>query len=220
MEFALQGHTFFCSWSGGKDSCLALYHAIQQGGIPKTLFTMLTEDGQNSRAHRLPKTLLEQQAQKLNIPIIFGFSTKEKYEEKYQEILQEFKSEGIEGGVFGDIDVEEHREWCIRVCNTNGFGVFHPLWQRSRKELIEEFVDLGFKAMIVATQANKLGPEWLGKIIDDQVIIELERTGIDICGELGEYHTLVLGGPLFRSDLTFVKKEITQSQDHWFLKLA
>jgi uncharacterized protein (TIGR00290 family) len=216
---AIIGRSFFCSWSGGKDSCLALYHAIRQGGIPKYLFTMLTEDGQNSRSHLLPKGLIEQQARHLGIPIMFNSATWGQYETKFHETLQKYKAQRIENGVFGDIDVEAHREWCIRMCNASEMGAYHPLWQRSRKELLKEFMDLGFKAIIVVTQADKLGPEWLGKVIDDLSIKELEKTGIDICGELGEYHTVVIGVPLFKSELTIHKKEVIRHEGHWFLKI-
>ncbi|MBI5556091.1 MAG: diphthine--ammonia ligase [Deltaproteobacteria bacterium] len=210
---------FFCSWSGGKDSCLALCHAIKQGGRPQSLFTMLTEDGRNSRSHGLPKSLLEQQARQLGLPIVFGSATWGGYETKFQAALRECRQQGIEHGVFGDIDVEPHREWCLRMCQAKGLGVFHPLWQRSRRELLREFIDLGFTAIIVVTQADKLGPEWLGRTIDDAAMRELAQTGIDICGELGEYHTLVTGGPLFKSELTFTRKETVHHDGYWFLKL-
>ena len=217
---SIAGRSFFCSWSGGKDSCLALYHAMQQGGRPQCLFNMLAEDGQSSRSHGLPKGLLEQQAQHLGLPILFNAATWDQYETKFQETLRECRSQGIENGVFGDIDVEPHREWCLRVCKAEGMGVFHPLWQCSRQELLREFIDLGFKAMIVVTQADKLGPEWLGRTIDGPVMRELAQTGIDICGELGEYHTLVTGGPLFKAELTFTRKEVVRDGGYWFLQLA
>jgi len=94
---------------------------------------------------------------------------------------------------------------------------YHPLWKRSRQELLREFIELGFNATIVVVQANKLGPEWLGKPINNQTIKDLEKTGIDASGELGEYHTVVTGGPLFNSNLTLRKKEILENKGYWFL---
>ncbi|MDD5765914.1 MAG: diphthine--ammonia ligase [Candidatus Marinimicrobia bacterium] len=217
---SIAGHSFLCSWSGGKDSCLALYHAIRQGAIPQCLFTMLTEGGQSSRSHGLSRKLLEQQSRLMSIPILFNSATWSQYEAKFQETLLECKSQGIEGVVFGDIDVESHRDWCIRVCSANGLEALHPLWKRSRRELLTEFIELGFKSIIVATQADKLGPEWLGRTIDEQAMNELEKTGIDICGELGEYHTLVTGGPLFKSELIVSRKEVLQHDGQWFLTIA
>jgi diphthine-ammonia ligase len=214
---SITGHSFFCSWSGGKDSCLALYHAIRQGGSPKYLFTMLAENGRTSRSHCLPKTILEQQALQLDIPIIFNSATWNQYERKFQQTLNEYISNRVEYSVFGDIDVESHREWCIKMCATNGIVAFHPLWQRSRKELIKEFINLGFKAIIVVTQADTLGPEWLGRIIDDVTINEFEKKGIDICGELGEYHTLVTDGPIFTSEIHVETKDTLLHDGHWYL---
>jgi uncharacterized protein (TIGR00290 family) len=181
---------------------------------------MLTEDGRSSRSHGLSRELLEEQARQMGLPIVFNSATWDEYEMKFQETLRECRSQGIESGVFGDIDVEPHREWCVRVGAAAGMGVFHPLWQRSRRELLTEFLDLGFKAMIVVTQADKLGPEWLGRTIDRAAIEEFAQTGIDICGELGEYHTLVTGGPLFKADLSVSRKDVVLQDGYWFLHLA
>jgi diphthine-ammonia ligase len=193
---------------------------MKQGGLPKYLFTMLTEDGKISRSHGLPRTLLEQQALQLGIPIIFNSATWDHYEIKFQQILQEYMLNRIEYGVFGDIDVESHRDWCIRMCAANNLGVFHPLWKRSRKELMKEFIDLGFEAVIVATQADKLGSEWLGRKIDHVTMKVLEKTGIDMCGESGEYHTLVTGGPIFKSKLIFKTEKVVSNDGYWFLKVS
>lgn len=220
MQQTIVGHSFFCSWSGGKDSCLALYHAIQQGGLPRYLFTMLTEDDRISRSHGLPRFLLEEQALKLDIPIIFNSATWNQYETEFQKTLQKCMANQIQYGVFGDIDVESHRQWCLKMCSANGIEVFHPLWQRPRKELIREFIGLGFKAIIVVTQADKLGSEWLGRTIDEVTLKELEKTGVDICGELGEYHTLVTDGPTFKSALTIKKQEVMLHNGRWYLKIS
>ena len=214
---SIKGHSFFCSWSGGKDSCLALYHAIHQGGKPAGLFTMLAENGCRSRSHGLPKDFLERQARELGMPVKFNSASWNRYEKAFLETVYEFRQQGVEYGVFGDIDIEAHREWCRQMCRTYGMETCHPLWKRSRQELLREFIDLGFKATIVVTKADKLGPKWLGRTIDMQTIKDLEKAGVDICGELGEYHTVVTGGPLFKSDLVLRKKEISQNNGHWFL---
>ena len=216
----IEGLSFFCSWSGGKDSCLALYHAIQTGGRPRYLFTMMTEDDRTSRSHGLPRSLLEQQARQLGIPIVFRSATWDEYEATFLAALHEFKAEGVEAGVFGDIDVESHRDWCLRVCNSSGLQPCHPLWKRPRHELLEEFVDLQFKARIVVTKADKLGSEWLGRIIDHDTIGKLEKAGIDASGELGEYHTVVTDGPIFQSETLLRTQETVLHDGYWFLKLS
>lgn len=218
--FSIDGKSLFCSWSGGKDSCLSLYYAIQQGGLPKFLFTMLKEGGNISRSHGLPTSVLIKQAEQLNLPIVFNKASWNEYELKYSETLEELKKQGVSHGVFGDIDVEPHLEWCKRVCAGKDMIAFHPLWKRSRKELLEEFLDLGFKATIVATQADKLGREWLGKTIEKSTIKEFEDIGIDVCGELGEYHTIVTDGPLFNSELVLKVNEAKLHDGHWFLEIS
>ncbi len=216
----IAGYSFFCSWSGGKDSSLALYHAVQRGGQPACLFTMLSEDNETSRSHGLPKSVLEQQARQLGLPIFFRAASWNDYEGTFLAMLNDFKMQGIEVGVFGDIDIEDHRDWCERVCTTNGLRAYHPLWKRPRRDLLQELVELNFKAVIVVTHANKLGAEWLGKTIDAETIKELERAGIDPSGEEGEYHTVVTRGPLFRSEIVLNTRNPLFHDGYWFLPVT
>jgi diphthine-ammonia ligase len=213
-------HPFFCSWSGGKDSCLALHHAILEAGTPRALLTMMSEDGHGSRSHGLPRSLLEQQAQQIGIPIVFRSASWAGYENVFSSALQDFQTEGIAEGVFGDIDLQDHRDWCVRVCGAQGIRALHPLWKRPRRELLEEFIGLGFKALIIVTQAEKMGPEWLGRTIDASAILEMENLGIDPSGELGEYHTVVTEGPIFQSRIMLTAGEPAFHDGYWFLSVS
>lgn len=198
---SINGRPFFCSWSGGKDSCLALYYAIQNGGTPKSLFTMMAEGGERSRSHNLPKSLLEQQSRQIGIPIVFRSATWDEYEATFLAVLREFKADEIETGVFGDIDVDSNREWVERVCGATGVVPYHPLWKRPRRALLNEFIDLQFKATVVVIRNDKLSSHFLGREIDQETITEMEKAGIDVSGELGEYHTVVTAGPIFSSEI-------------------
>lgn len=200
-ESIVADRPFFCSWSGGKDSCLALYHAIQARGKPESLLTVLSEDGVHTRSHALPRSLIEKQGERLNLETIFCSATWEQYEAEFVSALQQFKNAGIEVGVFGDIDVAAHREWVRRVCDDAGIVPVHPLWQKDRQGLLQEFIDLGFRARIVVLNEQKLDQRFLGKPIEAQTIAEMEAAGIDPSGELGEYHTLVTDGPLFSAPI-------------------
>ncbi len=217
---SVAGHPFFCSWSGGKDSCLALHRAIREGGSPKRLFTMMREDGRASRSHGLPRYLLEEQARQIGIPIDFRSASWEAYETVFSEMLGEFQTDGIETGVFGDIDIEDHRDWCRRVCGARGMRARHPLWKHPRRKLLEEFIRLGFKATIVVTKADTLGSEWLGRMIDENAVSELEKLGVDPSGESGEYHTLVTDGPIFPSPIEMHFREHVLHDGYWFLGIS
>jgi len=216
---SIDGHSFFCSWSGGKDSCLALYWAIRQGGRPQCLLTMLDETGSKSRSHGLPKPLIEQQAKRLGLPVIFRSATWDQYEREFISALQEIKKRNIPVGVFGDIDVESHRQWVQRVCATIDVLPYHPLWQRERRELLDEFMQLNFKAMIVVVKNGQLNKKFLGRNIDQSTVAKLEEVGIDPSGELGEYHTLVTDGPIFSSRVGVREKGRIAHNGYWFLKL-
>lgn len=218
-EKLISGRPFFCSWSGGKDSCLALYHAIKNGGRPQSLLTMLSEEGIISRSHALPKTLIEKQAKSLGLQPVFRSASWQQYEVEFVSALHDFKKAGIEVGVFGDIDIDPHREWVRRVCGVAGIVPIHPLWKRDRRELLEEFIGLGFKAQIVVINGQKLDKSFLGKSIQAQTIVEMEKTGMDPSGELGEYHTVVMDGPIFS---TKVEIKILGQEHHdgyWFLRV-
>jgi diphthine-ammonia ligase len=217
---SLTGRPFFCSWSGGKDSCLALYHAIQKGGVPKLLFTMLAEGGNNSRSHGLPRSLLEEQARCLGIPITFRSATWDEYEATFLQALHDFKKDGIGIGAFGDIDVDSNREWVRRICGAADILPYHPLWKRPRRELLDEFIDLGFKATVVVVNSGKLSPSFLSKTISCDTITEMEVAGIDASGELGEYHTVVTAGPIFSREITLKPKGQRAHDGYSFLLMA
>jgi len=216
----IDAQSFFCSWSGGKDSCLSLYHAIQRGGRPQCLLTMLDETGMRSRSHGLPKDLVIRQAERLGLPVVFRSATWDQYESRFIDALNEMKEKGMHTGVFGDIDVEAHLEWVRRVCDTAGATAYHPLWQRNRKELLDEFITLGFDAMIVVLKSEQLHERFLGRAIDKSTVAELEAAGIDPSGELGEYHTVVTNGPIFSSKVPIENKGQITHNGYKFLELA
>lgn len=218
MISAINNKSFFCSWSGGKDSCLALYHAIQAGGQPRFLFTMLDETGKRSRSHALPPALLQKQAQALGIPLVTRCASWGDYEKVFIEALHEFKRQGVEYGVFGDIDLQDHLDWCRRVCGYAGIETHHPLWMRDREELLNEFIGLGFKASIIAVKEKLLSTDFLGQIITADFRDTVKTTGIDICGENGEYHTVVFDGPLFSEALPIKPRNRTLIDGYWFLE--
>ena len=212
-----RGTPFVCSWSGGKESCLSLYYAVQQGGLPSFLLTMLHESGTRSHSHGLEKAVLIAQAECLAVPLVTQTASWSDYESVFVQALVDFKRSGVETCLFGDIAIDEHREWTKRVCEQARIKAELPLWNRPRTELLSELIMLGFKAMIVAIRDGRLKRDCLGEILGTELIEELSLSGIDPAGEQGEYHTVVIDGPLFYRPLRLRKKRVVLRSDYAFL---
>jgi len=212
----------FVSWSGGKETSLSCHKAIQNKDIEVThLLNMISEDGKSSRTHGVSSKLLLAQAKAIEITITQRRTTWETYEREFKGAVSDLKKEGVRSGIFGDIDLQEHRDWVERVCGDMGITPVFPLWGRGREEILNEFIDSGFEAIIVATRADKLGPEWLGRKIDGKFVYDLKKmNGIDLCGEAGEYHTLVVSGPIFKKRLVISRAEKIKKDKNWLLEVS
>jgi diphthine-ammonia ligase len=199
------------SWSGGKDSCFACHKAIQQGCNVANLLIMMSDKGK-SNFHMISSELLDAQSQALEIPIVKWNTTPDTYEQEFKKALQQQKANGIEGIVTGDIfDVAQHEAgWLDRICKEVGLEPVRPLWHRDTQEVLDEFINEGFKATVVRVKTAVLGMEWLGRVIDRQFFNELLKLGtVDPCGEHGEYHTFVTDGPLFKNRIEILETEKT-----------
>ncbi|NLE01470.1 MAG: diphthine--ammonia ligase [Fibrobacter sp.] len=177
------------------------------------------ESGKNFRSHGLSPDLLKLQADSIGIPLITSNAAWDEYEKVFTEKLISFKSSGITAGVFGDIDLDAHRLWEEKVCSSVQMNAILPLWKFSRAQLIKEFVDENFKAMIVVVNTGYMPDKFLGRVIDKELIVELESIGVDPCGENGEYHSFVFDGPIFLKKIDFKKSDIVYSNEYAFLQL-
>lgn len=213
----IKDNSFFCSWSGGKDSTLALYRTIREGGKPKYLLNMMTEDAERSRSHGLPISVIQKQALSLNIPLITCATLWNDYEKKFISSISNFKKEGISAGVFGDIDLELHRRWVEKACSSAGLQAHEPLWKETRSNLLKELIDEGFKAVIISVKEKVLDKKFLGKELTMDLIREFEQLEIDASGELGEYHTVVTDGPIFSFPIHLEMKEQVARDGYRFL---
>jgi diphthine-ammonia ligase len=208
------------SWSGGKESCLACHKAISDGLEVSFLLNMVSEDGSRSRSHGLPAALIAAQSQAIGIPLVQRRTTWDSYELEFKDAIHELKDFKVEGGVFGDIYVQEHKDWVNRVCRELGIEAIMPLWGRAPMDILCEFIDLGFKAVVVRTRADLLGKKWLGREIDASFVGELSKMSkVDLCGELGEYHTFVVDGPLFKHSIKIVESAKTLKDGCWSLDI-
>lgn len=219
MTVDIKDKPFFCLWSGGKDCCLSLYRAIDQGGQPQLLFTLFDDQFENSYNHRLSRDIIYAQAKSLNLPIEIAEATEDDYEKTFLSSLENFKSLFIDFGVFGGTDVIAESDWNSKVCSKYDIEACYPLSDNNSKDLLTEFLDLGFEAIIIAVKDEVLDTSYLGRHLNKSLIEELELKGVDVWGKNGEYHTLVIAGPLFSKRINIIPKEIHSINGTSYLNL-
>jgi diphthine-ammonia ligase len=188
------------SWSGGKDSYLAL-HRSQSSYDVVAMITMFNDDGSRSRSHGLRPEILQAQADRLGLPLFPGRGSWTTYETGYRQALTDVRSLDISHVIFGDIMYESNRVFPERVCAAEGLVAVEPLWNEPTDSLFREFVATGADARIVTVRDGVIDPSWLGRRLTLDLLGEITALGIDACGEHGEYHTVVLEAPLFSSPL-------------------
>lgn len=212
-----------CSWSGGKDSCLALHRALAArdgSGLERDrlacLVTMFTEGGQRSRSHGLSREVLEAQAAAIGVPLLSASATWDEYEPAFIDLLKRARELGASTAVFGDIDIDRHRAWEENVCQAAGLAAHLPLWQSDRTELLESWWQLGGECKLVVAREGFVERRFLGRVLDRDLAAELARCGVDACGENGEFHTCVTACPLFGQPLKLAMLDQVQLSGCWF----
>jgi uncharacterized protein (TIGR00290 family) len=165
-----------------------------------TMLTMFDETGLRSRSHGVSRRIMELQARSLGLELVTPAASWADYETVFVRELNALREAGYGIAIFGDIDLEPHREWEERVCAAAGLTACLPLWKRDRRELAEESIALGFRAVVVCTDSRHLSDEFCGREFDARFVADLPP-GVDPCGENGEFHTLVYDGPLFSRPL-------------------
>jgi len=200
------------TWSGGKDSAMALYKLQQTHRYEvSALLTTLTEGYGRISMHGVRKVLLEKQADSLGLPLEKLFISKnasnEEYESKMQEALIKYRVTGVFSVVFGDIFLEDLRKYREdNLSKINMKGIF-PLWKSDTTELAHTFINLSFKAVVVCVDSNVLDKKFVGRVFDEKFLSELPAT-VDPCGENGEFHSFVYDGPMFRERIAFTMGDI------------
>jgi diphthine-ammonia ligase len=213
------GHKFIASFSGGKDSVLALYKAMKVGEA-MGLIVMLEEEGKRSRSHGMPPELIQAQAKSIGLPVYTAAASWTDYETVFMGLLTKAKAQGAEVLVTGDLDIPEHGCWHEKVANNAGLKLGMPLWDMNHREAVEEFINLGFTTIIVTVNLSLgMREDDLGRIFTHEYVKELEARGIDPCGEGGEFHTTVINGPIFKHPIPVRKGEIIKNGEYAFLPL-
>lgn len=200
------------NWSGGKDSALALYKTLQSGHYAvQTLLTTVSEPYQRISMHGVRTSLLDKQAAALGLPcrklLLPETPTMAAYEQLMASTMQELKSAGATASIFGDIFLEDLRQYRENKLAELDLQAVFPLWGVPTNELIHEFIGLGFKTITTCVNEKFLDQSFVGRVIDEDFLRDLPA-GVDPCGENGEFHTFVFDGPLFRQPIPFEKGEI------------
>ena len=223
------------SWSGGKDSAFALHKIVQEGALEvRNLHTSFNDQLRRVGMHGTPENLIELQASAIGLPLhriyIPAASSNEEYETAMLAFYRQQKEAGIEAIVFGDIFLEDLKEYRDQLLQKAGLEGIYPLWGQDTQQLILEFLEEGFKTTICAADAKYFAREVAGQSIDKSFIQRLPAK-VDPCGEKGEFHTFVSEGPIFRKPITFKVGEVVKksyghgnnpaySTDFWFAELS
>jgi len=222
----------FC-WSGGKDSALALYKTIQDDKFEVVaLLTTLNEHYKRVSMHGIREELLEVQADSIGLPLIKMYvkeGTNSEYERRMEEVLLGYKSKGITKIIFGDIFLEDLRNYRENNLAKIGFVAEFPLWKRDTAELINEFIELKFKTITCCVNDGFLNEENVGVELTNEFVASLPAT-VDPCGENGEFHTFCYDGPLFKAPVMFsigekiykpleIALEDSNTKGFWFCEL-
>ncbi|MFB0925968.1 MAG: diphthine--ammonia ligase, partial [Vicingaceae bacterium] len=192
------------SWSGGKDSSYALYQLQKEGKYNvKYLLTNIFKPNKRVSMHGVPETLIEKQAESIGIPLVKMYieeKTHDEYDIKMKEVLLKFKSEGITKVAFGDIfleDLKEYRE--SRLSEIEMTAIF-PLWKQSTEQLSQNFINEGFKTHICSIDTSKIPENLIGTDYSLSFLNQLPKE-IDPCGENGEFHSFCYDGPIFKHNI-------------------
>ncbi|MGQ9723258.1 MAG: diphthine--ammonia ligase [Candidatus Jordarchaeum sp.] len=214
---------FVVSWSGGKESTLSLYKALSQGVTVSYLMSFVSSIGR-SMSHAIKVELLEAQSEALEIPIVMREVTWETYERGFKELVNELKAKGVDGCIFGDVWIEEHKKWTERVCKELGIRGLSPLFDADPVDLFKEFIGLGFEALVIMVKKEFMGDEWLGRKLDEDFLNEIlelkNEKNIDVLGEMGEYHTFVYDGPIFKKRVEITRTQKTSRENFIYLDIT
>ena len=215
--------TVLISWSGGKDSCMALYEIQRTKSYEvAALLTTVTSDYDRISMHGVRRVLLEGQAESLGLCLHQAYiskgATNEEYEARMKETLLLYQKDGVNSVVFGDLFLEEIKEYREQLLGTIGMKGVFPIWKRDTSEIVRSFIELGFKAIVTCVDSKVLDISFAGKIVDDQFLSSLPP-GVDPCGENGEFHTFVYSGPLFKEEIRFKTGELVSRDGFYFCDL-
>jgi len=204
------------SWSGGKDSAFALHKILRDGGYEVVnLHTVIDEETRRVGLHGVREELIEEQADNIGLPLTKIYLSKTEDHKAYETLMTSYyrqcARQGIEGVVFGDIFLEDLKKYREELLKPSGLIPLFPLWKSNSVELFSEFIRTGFKTVICSANAALFNKFQLGSTMELKTP-ESFKHGVDVCGENGEYHTLVFDGPIFKKPLALELGEIVEKK--------
>jgi uncharacterized protein (TIGR00290 family) len=218
----MMGTKAILAWSGGKDSAMAFYD-ICRGGVYtiERLLTTVSQDYDRVCMHGVRTALIERQAAELGLPLdkvyLAANESQEGYDAKMHAYLTSCRQQGIEAVVFGDLFLEDVRQYRERSLSRVNMQAVFPLWRRDTQALAKTFIQTAFKAVITCVDLEALSPVFAGRDYDSTFLADLPA-GVDPCGERGEFHSFVYDGPIFRRAIPFTAG-LTVRRDNRFLYL-
>ncbi|WP_289044260.1 adenine nucleotide alpha hydrolase [uncultured Olleya sp.] len=200
-------HKTYFNWSTGKDSALALYYLLNDNNYSvNQLVTTINSHYNRVTMHGLRQELLVAQTQALNIKASFIQLPEQPSMEVYNQIMQDsvtgLKNQGFTHSAFGDIFLEDLKAYRTNQLATLDVKAVFPLWKKDTKQLLTQFLKLGFKTIVVCANSKYFDQDFVGTIIDKNFIDNLPE-GVDPCGENGEFHTFCFDGPIFKNPIPF-----------------
>jgi len=199
-------------WSGGKDSCLALWRAREAGLCVTALLNFIDKSSNRVRFHAVRSALIAEQAQKLRLELLQFATAPDSFADSFEAALRTLKVRDYTGVVAGDIHLEDVRQWNEDRATAAGLRCVEPLWREAGLDILRSFVDAGFRAVLTCCDERWKSVLWPGREIDSDFISDVSSVGdLDVCGERGEYHSFVFAGPLFSSPVVWVPGEIRRS---------
>ncbi len=216
------------SWSGGKDSALALREFLKADGYKVvSLLTTFSEEYDRVSMHGVRRELAERQAERLGLPLeevrVPKGSSNEEYEKRMGEFLIRQKRLGISAVVFGDIFLEDLRKYREENLARIGMKALFPIWKRNDTgSIAREFIGAGFKAVVVCVDSRVLSGSFAGREFDEEFLSELPPN-VDPCGENGEFHSFAYAGPIFKESIRFERGRTVKRDNRFYycdLKLA
>lgn len=201
----------FFNWSGGKDSSLALHNVLNDKKYSiETLLTTVSKQYKRISMHGVRESMLDLQVASIGLPLekvwLPDVASMEVYAQTMSSKMQEMKGKGIDHAIFGDIFLEDLKKWREDQLAKEGLKGVFPLWKKNTRKLVNEFIDKGFKTIVVSIDTKYLDESFTGQVIDHH-FLKMLPSHVDPCGENGEFHTFVFDGPIFKTPVSFTLGE-------------